>query len=279
LEDLVATEVLHLLTVIEGRYKDAVAGDSSEIWVNTLRSRVKLGAYDGDTGALSPDFEVVAATLTDADTGWTGQSNWRLEGGIHDFDPLSYLVDFALPQWSAWQASTSTSTDSIITAIRLYPVGEDGHAIAPPGLGTAVPASIDFTAGYEPQGGGSSGLQPLQVSACVSHYTVGNGKHYRGRMFRAGLKPAATNSEGHFTSATQSDLLAKQTTLLEGLSASTADVSFFPIIAPNFKIGTTSHYGTFARISSVRVGSIPDTQRRRRNRLVETFVTDSVTAP
>jgi hypothetical protein len=275
----VADSILHLLTVIEGRYKDAVSGDSTEIWVNTLRSRVCLGALGDDVGPLTAQFSVVSATLTDSDTGWTGTSNWRLEGGINDFDPLSYLVDYALPQWSAWQAASSVSTDSIISAIKLYPIGEDGLALAPAGFGTAVPASIDFTAGYEPQGGGSSGLQPLQVAGCVSHYTPAAGKHYRGRMFRAGLKPAATNSEGHFTSSTYNDLLAKQVTLLEGLSLDDAAVSFCPIIAPNLKVAGASHYTSYARISSVRVGSIPDTQRRRRNRLPETYVSDTVVVP
>lgn len=270
-----ADKILHLLLVAEGGYTPSVTTDSTEIWVNTLRMRVAVDGPPAPVGPLEAEFDVVSAALTDSGSGWSGASDWRLEGGVTDFDPLSYLVDQAMPAYFSWQAASFVSSHCELRSLKLYPIGTDGLAIPVSGFGTASPAFINFDEGSRPGGGGSSSLLPLQMAMCVSHYTPARGRHFRGRMFRAGLTTAAVASDGHFASGVPADGLARQVSLMNELTIESGGVGGLnvnPIIAP--KIGGS--YSSFAFISEVRVGDIPDTQRRRRNRLVETYVSDVV---
>ena len=77
-----ATQPLHLALVIRGGYKTSAVEIRDEIWVNTLNLAVQLDAFTATVGTIPDNFEVVHDDLSDTGTGWHGQSDWRLEGGI-----------------------------------------------------------------------------------------------------------------------------------------------------------------------------------------------------
>ena len=263
-----ADQVLSLALNIHGTYKPADATIAPEIWVNTLRLRVTLGSLGDPIGTLTPQFSVVAAAITDSDPSWFAESNWRLEGGINDFDPVSYLVDQVIPGLYSWTALSGRSQEAIVTGASLYPIDTTGHAIAPPGTGAPVPATVTFTPTGCPQGASTGSMGPLQVACVTSHRTGFSGRKGRGRMFLAGLVQTNINAVGQFTSTFMSAALSKQVGLLTTLTIDDEAVSVHPALIPNFT--------SYAHITEVRVGSVPDTQRRRRNKLDETFVSDVV---
>lgn len=264
-----ATQPLSLQLVFRGGYKTTQTEISDEIWVNTLRLAITLGSFGDPVATIPNQFEVVHATLSDSDTGWSASSAWRLEGGINDFDPLSYLVDQAMPQALSWMSLTGRSNTCILNQIDLYPIDVTGHAIGPAGYGAATPATLTFDAGSEPAGGSSGNYLPLQTACVTSHRTAYAGRKGRGRMFLGGLASVAVDSQGQFTSTFMNAALAKQVSLLEGLTIDDEAVSVHPALIPDWT--------TWALINEVRVGSVPDTQRRRRAQLLETFVNDAVT--
>jgi len=263
-----ATQPLSLQLNFLGGYKASQGEISNEIWVNTLRCAVMLGHLGDVVATIPSQFEVVNDTLTDSGSGWSGHSAWRLEGGINDFDPLSYLVDQVMPAALSWMALTGRSDKAILKAIHLYPIDTTGHAIGATGFGAPTPAVLDFDSGAEPAGSSSGDMDALQVSCVASHRTAFAGRKGRGRMFLAGLTESATDSQGQFTSTFVNAVLAKQTTLLTDLTIDDANISVRPSLIPDFT--------KWAFINEVRVGTKPDTQRRRARQLAETFVSDTV---
>lgn len=264
-----ATQPLHLGLVLRGGYKPSQTEISDEIWVNTVKVAIQLDGFTEGVGTIPNNFEVVHAALSDSDTGWSASSDWRLEGGISDFDPVSYLVDQVMPAALSWMSLTGRSNTCILRQVDLYPVDIHGHAIGAAGYGAAVPATLTFDAGSEPTGGSSGNYAPLQTACVTSHRTAYSGRKGRGRMFLAGLASAAIDSMGQFTSTFMNNALAGQVAFLEALTMDSAAPYTHAALIPN---GTQ-----YALINEVRVGSVPDTQRRRRNALTETFVTDAVT--
>jgi hypothetical protein len=96
-------------------------------------------------------------------------------------------------------------------------------------------------------------------------------------MFLAGLTPAAVASDGHLSTGTPAAALAKQVSLLTDLTWNPdGSIGVEPIIAPNLGTPGSPSYTSYAKITEVRVGDVMDTQRRRRNRLVETYVSDTL---
>lgn len=262
------TQVLSLAMALRGGYKNTQTEIDNEIWVNTLRLAVMPGMIGDFVGPLPDHWTVAHDTITDSDTGWTAESAWRLEGGAVDFDPVSYLVDQVLTPVFAWMALTGRSDKAILHEVALYPVDTTGHAIGPAGYGAPTPAVLSFDAGYEPAGGSSGNIAPLQTACVCSHRTPYAGRKGRGRMFLGGLVQTAVDSQGQFTATFMDAALAKQVTFLQDITLAGGDVSVVPALIPDFT--------QFALITEVRVGSVPDTQRRRRAQLAETFVNDTV---
>lgn len=113
---------------------------------------MQLDAFTATVGTIPDNFEVVHDDLSDTGTGWHGQSDWRLEGGISDFDPLSYLVDQVYPAVLTWMGMAGRSSTSVVKQLDLYPIDTSGRAIAPAGYGAPVPASIIFDTDAGPAG-------------------------------------------------------------------------------------------------------------------------------
>ena len=93
-------------------------------------------------------------------------------------------------------------------------------------------------------------------------------------MFMPGINPNQLDpTTGEISSARQTAALAAQVALLEALKYDSAD-PLGPHIAPCV---TGKPFTNYATINTVRVGSVFDTQRRRRRSVTENYLESPVT--
>jgi hypothetical protein len=120
--------------------------------------------------------------------------------------------------------------------------------------------------------GGNEMFHPLEDTICVSLRTGLRGPRHRGRLYLPPQGYNLDNTTGMLSSSSQNAYLAGVHTFFNNLNN-------WPGIDPAGAPATcvASSFGENTLITSVAVGSVPDTQRRRRRSLVETYVTATVT--
>lgn len=94
-------------------------------------------------------------------------------------------------------------------------------------------------------------------------------------MYVPGFTTPATNMPGRLDSAVQTNTLNKQKDLLEAC-AWTSTVPPAEVQIAIWPIVTGGAWTDYALINQVQVGNVVDTQRRRRNKLVEARAVASV---
>lgn len=124
--------------------------------------------------------------------------------------------------------------------------------------------------------GGSMTLPP-QISVVASlHATPPNGYAGKGRMYLPGCH-LGLNTDGQISPTERGQLAGTLATMFTQINAST-DVSGKVInMSPNVA-GLPPRPGVNKQILTVRIGSVYDTQRRRRNGLSEVYSASAVTA-
>jgi hypothetical protein len=257
----------HLLLTAIGDYTDA--GLVNETWQVGIRLALVFGGVD-PIGTLPNNWEPVPETQLVTDGDVTYSSNWTINGPlVVDFDPVSWLTDYAVPSFEAWMPQPGISDSCRLRALRVAPIGRDGRIVPAPPYASGTPAQAAWDSNY-PLGNDGADLLPLQVAAVLSHRTGQVGSVGRGRMFRPGLSKNATTADARLSSTALAALLPAQVDLLEGLAYSGGeDVTVVPIV-------TGSGYLNYATITTVRIGDVADTQRRRRRSLVEAYTSASV---
>lgn len=268
---------LHLLITAEGTYYNAGVLFNGEIWGVTLRCVPILGSTLTPVGELPDNFDVAAASISDSDTDWVASSNWLLEGGTTDIDPVSMLVDQVKPAFESWVANSMMHGQAQLDSLKVYPIGTDGRAIPAPPYALGSPAVLTYT-GTHPKGTGSGVMLPLQNAVAVSHRSDQVGRRGQGRMFCPALPAAVLAATTAVTlSTTARDAFnARQKALLEDISFVSSNKSWFPAVVSNVGSPTTPNFRDYATITAVRTGLVVDTQRRRRNAQVESYAEVSV---
>lgn len=139
--------------------------------------------------------------------------------------------------------------------------------------GTYVDEAVlyDFPA---PIAGGSLGSVETTRSLAVSFKTsYVRGKAANGRFYIPGFNEAV-GTNGRLTGTTQGNVLGAAQAFLVDLN-----VAVGTDISPDAVIGVTSYAETgarSARIDEVRIGDVIDGQRRRKNKMLENYVSSSV---
>jgi len=260
----------HLYFTMYGDYSEsALVG---ETWQTGIRMCLVFGSVD-EVGTLPNNWDPVAQNHSDSDDNWTLSGNWSIDGPFSQtFDPASWLVDYGIPTAKAWVNQNCIHENVVLRGMKLFPIGTDGRAVpAPPyAQGSPIEVVIDDATDH---GGGSGTALPLQVAAVVSNRTFQTGRAGRGRNYIPGAMVNALKSstDPHLSSTYAGYYLANHIATLEGLSytgtgGATAHVR--PIV-------TGGDYTKYGMITSVRVGDVLDTQRRRRRSLEETVVSDT----
>lgn len=200
---------------------------------------------------------------TDQDIWTTG---WRIAPSLVTESTVNYpqmagrllesVTGAAETFWGALQARIARGTR--LNSVKVAPVDEDGRYID--NMDSVI---YDWET---PLRGAGTSAHPPQVSVVASLTTGtrrGNATH--GRMYLP-LTAIAINSDEFTIDTTNRQLIANAVKGLLNDSLSTlADVSLDPVVMSNIGSGTTR------TITTVAVGSIPDTQRRRRNRFTEEY--------
>ncbi len=255
----------HLLLRLEGDYDDSAL--TAEIWQTQLRLALVFGEVD-DIGTLPSNWNPQATTIARTETDWTINGNWFIDGpDPQSFDPGDFLNDQVAPALIDWIPNMHLWQKVRLRRASLLPCGSpNGKGVPAPPYAVATPCVLEWTGNY-PVGVGSTAPLPLQASMVLSHSTPQVGSAGRGRMFM----PAATSGD---TSATRwsstaiNDCMADHVTFLQALTWAGAGSSIAPHVRPIVTGGNFVNYGAITR---VRIGNQIDTQRRRRNRLVETY--------
>lgn len=118
-----------------------------------------------------------------------------------------------------------------------------------------------------PKAGTSNLLLPLQTSMVVSLLTATPGRSYRGRMYWPCWQNAPTPT-GEFATATITAALAGQAQLMNAFktACTSADPSFVAILVVR---SVLLHLST--TVTRYGLGSVPDTQRKRRDNATEIY--------
>lgn len=260
----------HLLLTAQGDYTDSER--AAESWQVGLRLSLVFGTTD-DVGSLPSNWDPSALNVNRTETDWTITGNWHVVKTPYSFQPDDYLNDIAAPAFTTWMgALPSLCTKTRLRSLKLYAIGTNGNAVAPPPYATGTPMFLQWT-GSEPVGTNSGNPLPAQISAVASHRTPQTGRPGRGRMFIPGFTVSAVNAHGMFDTSWSAALAGYQRDLLEALALDGAGFGA-PQIRP---IVTGSGYTHYAVINQVKVGVVPDTQRRRRRSLDENYQSVTVT--
>src|SRR5664279_1788946 len=258
---------VHLLLRASGDYvPNTLPG---EIWQNDIRMALVFGNVD-DLGTFPNDWSPQATVISRTEADWDITGNWNTNVGLNVFEPDDYLNDQAAPAWTTFMASAYLSNQVRLRKLELFPIGApDGKAVPAVPFLVGTPCLLEYTGSY-PTGGESATQLPPQNSVAVSWKSHQIGSRGRGRIF---LPSGASTllSGAHIGSTPQNAILAAGKTLLEDL-AFTGSGALGAHVRP---VVTGSPYVNYGVISTVRVGNIVDTQRRRRNRLTETYVSDN----
>lgn len=125
-----------------------------------------------------------------------------------------------------------------------------------------------------PVAGGSAGSVETTRSLAVSLKTqFPRGLAANGRFYIPGFN-ATVGTNGRVTTANATGLLGTATTLINALN-----VAFDAAITESVKVGVTAFAEVNPRqavATSIRIGDVVDSQRRRKNKMLETYVSGPV---
>lgn len=254
----------HLYLAVKGSY--TVAELAAEVWQFGIRLRVSNTNAD-QYGTLPSDGNWLDDESTISEPTLNGESNYVLGFPLGTrFDPLEYLRDQAAPAVDTFIKKTDVSHTGVkVDELVLY--GYENERVAQTGTGPAK-AAVQWKTANRPSGVGSGNMMPLEVSIVTSWRTAVQGRRGRGRIY---LPPTTTAILG-----TQTGSLAagKALSIANAAAAFIDDLKFTQIGPSGARVDpivTGKPYQRYAQIIGVRVGSIPDAQRRRRQQLDETY--------
>jgi hypothetical protein len=135
--------------------------------------------------------------------------------------------------------------------------------------GAKVGASVAQRALTTPQVGTGTVIMPAQLSLAVTLNTGMAGRHGRGRAYLP-WNGVAVSTSGALPTSSAAGVAAAFKTLLTGLSAtSLAGSGVAPVIATPSPLAGGATDLPPRPITSIGVGVVVDTQRRRRNKLAD----------
>lgn len=155
-------------------------------------------------------------------------------------------------------ATVKISSQAKLSYVKLNPVDVNGH-YTDANTHQIIVADV---------GGGYGGMiYPNQVTLAVGLLTAfSRGPAHKGRFYiPIPCLSVATQQDGRITSTDATAVKTAATTLLNSLNAAAADMS---VAVFSRKAGAAAHHN----VTGIQVGTVLDTQRRRRKKLLEAYV-------
>lgn len=169
----------HLRLVVTGKRKTADL--ANELWQFGLNWMPTLGSAMADIHTPAGAFDASYDLATTSGTGYVGERNFLLEGGVTDIDPMDWLDDQVRPAVIAYLNTTGLfHSDIYVSNLECWPIGNDGNVIALP----VGPAKASITPTVNTWDGQSTNavLAPF-TSFAVSTVTSANIPRGRGRFY------------------------------------------------------------------------------------------------
>lgn len=116
-------------------------------------------------------------------------------------------------------------------------------------------------------GGTDAAPLPPQIAPVLSLRTEYPGSRNRGRMYTPNPTHAAIGSDGRLTATFTGAAVVAWSDFMKGVNSSAVDVTVC-IYSPTQSL--------LREVRSVRMGTVADTQRRRRDELTETFTSETL---
>lgn len=250
----------HVLLVCDGDYADG----TTETWQFGLRFFVQNSGTTPDESGTLPTFLNTPATVARTEADWTIASTWNGDLGTISLHPDDWLNDQVAPAIYA-NFGYGISHNCRMRSIKASPIKADGHVAD---LETCV---LTWTGSY-PQGSTTGNMCPPQDSMVVSTNTPRLGNRGRGRYFLPAMGVSDIESDGRMSSTAKGNLLTAQVAMLEGMAITdsiTPSLWVIPAV-----IG--SPWTEYGQITSIDIGNVVDTQRRRRRSLIEVRTSSDV---
>lgn len=254
----------HLLLTFTGGYDDSSL--AAEGWSTGIRLALDFTTAPSGVFTLSNDWDPVAHSISRTEADWTISGNWWIQHLLAHVSPDDYLNDQVAPAWAAFLGGADYSAHAVTHQIKLAVIGTNGKEVPAPPYAVGTPCLLTYTSSA-PTGGSGGNMLPLQNTVAHSLRTDQIGRRGRGRMFMPSLTVAALDAHGFVSSSQLSNMRDNLVAFCEALKLGSGGG---PYIRP---IVTGHPWTTAGLVSSVRVGNVVDTQRRRRRSLVETVVT------
>jgi len=249
------TEATHVYLVVSGGYVSI----PEEHWQFGIRFALGSWALSpADDGAL-PTFVIDADAVNRTETDWTITSAWKTTIAAQNFQPDDWLNDQVMPTLHS-NFGNGLWGDVRVDQVKASPITASGHvAEARTAVGT-------WTSNH-PLGSGSVNPLPLENSLAVSFKTTRPGPKGRGRIYYPVMSHTVTDAGGRCSTTQVNNTLAEVVAQLEGFyyaATGGGTLKIFPIV-------TGSPWTQYGKITTVRVGNVIDTQRRRRRQEVEVY--------
>jgi hypothetical protein len=191
--------------------------------------------------------------------------------------PTQAQADMIAAAWRTYftNAASGFSGNYTTTAVKLASVGVDGKSSAADTIySTLAPAAV---------GANNNGAHPPQIALVATlASSVARGVGSKGRMYLPGIFQPV-DATGHISSTAQGNMLTQLQTFLKAVNSGLGNFEAI-ILASHGSLnadGTPRAGGAGPvnqNVTSVKLGNVFDTQRRRRNALREVYQTATLTA-
>lgn len=167
----------------------------------------------------------------------------------------------------AWKTFFTNTTSSIASAyktteVKAVQLDTSGH--------TRLDTVKHFTYTTAPVGGVASSPMPAQVALVATlQSTLPRGLASKGRMFLPGVN-IPVDATGHLPAGSMTSLLANFRTFINAVN-SVQDLGGVVVLASRGRGALPVTPGPIKAVSTVKLGNVYDTLRRRRNQLVESY--------
>lgn len=186
--------------------------------------------------------------------------------------PTQEQADAIAARWRTYftNAASGFSGNYTTTAVKLASVGVDGKSSSSDTVySTLAPAAV---------GANNAGAHPPQIALVATlASTTARGIGSKGRMYLPGIYQPL-DATAHISSTAQGNMLTQLVTFLQGVNSDTTNFESIVLASHGQlnkdgspKIGGRGPVTT--AVTSVKLGNVFDTQRRRRNALREVYQT------